>query len=115
MKKVVRLLAILIVLLAASAVPSSAIIPNCDEFCSCETSCDWGCWDRVTSPGVGTNCGDWGVCGDHCGAGRGKVNQASWLVSVQPSATQPDRLPVWATSCTTGTATARPSSSEATH
>jgi hypothetical protein len=65
MKKVVRLLAILIVLLAASAVPSSAIIPICSEFCSCESSCAWGCWDTATSSG--TNCGDWGACSDRCG------------------------------------------------
>ena len=62
MKKAVRLLAILIVLLAASAVPSPAIIPNCDEFCNsefctCESPCDRGCWDKPTSSG--TNCVDW--------------------------------------------------------
>ncbi len=65
MKKVVRLLAMLIVLLAASAVPSPAIIPNCWEFCDCESNCDWGCWDKATSSG--TNCGDWGVCSGLCG------------------------------------------------
>ena len=64
MKKVARLLAILIVLLAASAVPSSAIIPICSEFCSCESSCGWGCWDTATLSG--TNCGDWGSCVDRC-------------------------------------------------
>jgi hypothetical protein len=63
MKKAVRLLAILIVLLAASAVPSPAIIPNCDEycnnpeFCTCDSPCDRGCWDKATSSG--TNCVDW--------------------------------------------------------
>ncbi len=65
MKKVIRLLALLIVLLAASAVPSPAIIPNCSEFCDCESSCAWGCWDKATSSG--TNCGDWGACSDLCG------------------------------------------------
>ena len=65
MKKVVRLLALLIVLLAASAVPSPAIIPNCDEFCDCESSCGWGCWDKAAS--AGTNCGAWGACSDLCG------------------------------------------------
>jgi hypothetical protein len=65
MKTVVRLLALLIVLLAASAVPSPAILPNCSEFCDCESSCDWGCWDKATSSG--TNCGDWGACSDLCG------------------------------------------------
>ena len=68
MKKAVRLLAILIVLLAASAVPSPAIIPNCDEFCNsefftCESPCDNGCWDKATSSG--TNCVDW--CSGHSG------------------------------------------------
>ncbi|HEX4963058.1 MAG TPA: hypothetical protein VF173_19665 [Thermoanaerobaculia bacterium] len=65
MKKVVRLLAILIVLLATRAVPSRAIIPNCWEFCDCESNCDWGCWDRETSSG--TNCGAWGLCSGLCG------------------------------------------------
>ena len=68
MKKAVRLLAILIVLLAASAVPSPAIIPNCDEFCdcsecTCQSLCEWGCWDKPAS--AGTNCGDW--CSALCG------------------------------------------------
>jgi hypothetical protein len=65
MKKVVRLLALLIVLLAASAVPSPAILPNCWEFCDCESSCDQGCWDKATSSG--TNCFDWGACSGLCG------------------------------------------------
>jgi hypothetical protein len=65
MKKVVRLLAILIVLLTASAVPSLAILPICSEYCDCESSCDWGCWDKATASG--TNCGDWGACSDLCG------------------------------------------------
>jgi hypothetical protein len=69
MKKVVRLLAILIVLMAASAVPSPAIIPNCWEFCDCESSCSWGCWDKATSSG--TNCGDWGVCSGLCAVAPG--------------------------------------------
>lgn len=63
MKKVVRLLAILIVLLAASAAPSRAIIPICSEFCDCVEHCDWGCWDTVTRSAM--TCGDWcsGICG----------------------------------------------------
>jgi hypothetical protein len=65
MKKVVRLFALLIVLLAASVVPSSAIIPICSKFCNCESSCGWGCWDEATLSG--TNCGDWGSCVDLCG------------------------------------------------
>jgi len=64
MKKVVRLLAILIVLLAASAVPSPAILPICSEFCNCESDCGWGCWDKATSSG--TSCGDWGACFGLC-------------------------------------------------
>lgn len=58
MNKVVRLLALLIVLLAASAVPSSAIIPNCWEFCDCESNCDWAAGTgpppraRTVAPGV---------------------------------------------------------------
>ncbi|HEY3569876.1 MAG TPA: hypothetical protein VGP73_18220 [Thermoanaerobaculia bacterium] len=70
MKNVARLLLLLIVLLAASAVPSRAIIPNCWEFCPvecpCDLNCSWGCWDINTSSG--TNCGDWsagsGLCGN---------------------------------------------------
>ena len=93
MKKVVRLLAILIVLLAASAVPSSAIIPHCWEFCSCEVGCDWGCWDRDTSSG--TNCGDWGLCSGSgvcsASAASGKVyqSQSAWLESLRNLAGAP--------------------------
>jgi hypothetical protein len=67
MKKAARLFAIVIVLLAASAVPSLAILPICSEYCTCESNCDWGCWDRDSVPEMGTNCGDWGACGDVCG------------------------------------------------
>jgi hypothetical protein len=69
MKKAVRLLALLIVLLAASAVPSRAIIPICSEFCPvecpCDLNCDWGCWDKDTRSG--TNCGDWSANSGLCG------------------------------------------------
>ena len=62
MKKVARLLALLIVLLAASAVPSSAIIPDCAVFCDCVNECDRACWDYVTRGPM--TCADWcGVCG----------------------------------------------------
>lgn len=70
MKKAVHLLALLIVLLAANAAPSRAIIPNCWEFCPeycpCDLSCDRGCWDITTSSG--TNCGDWNAGSGLCGA-----------------------------------------------
>lgn len=68
MKKIVRLLALLIVLLAANAVPSPAIIPNCWEFCDCENYCDWGCWDIAAS--AGTNCRDWCGPSSLCGVAR---------------------------------------------
>jgi hypothetical protein len=61
MKKVVRLLALLIVLLAASAVPSSAILPICSEFCPvecpCDSGCSWGCWEKTTNTPM--SCADW--------------------------------------------------------
>jgi hypothetical protein len=62
MKKVARLLAILIVLLAASAVPSTAIIPICSEFCPVECPCDltctgYGCWESTTNTPM--SCADW--------------------------------------------------------
>ncbi|HTQ80897.1 MAG TPA: hypothetical protein VMM92_12945 [Thermoanaerobaculia bacterium] len=91
MKNIVRLLAILVVLLAANAVPSSAIIPICGEFCDCTSNCDWGCWDTVTRSG--TNCGDWGLCVSTNGCGgnavSGQVQQAAWLVPLT-SATAAD-------------------------
>ncbi|HEY4592991.1 MAG TPA: hypothetical protein VIJ61_11330 [Thermoanaerobaculia bacterium] len=68
MKKVVRLLAILIVLVAASAVPSRAILYLCPDICDCDVGCDRACWDNDTeSP---KTCGDWGgglACYSSCG------------------------------------------------
>jgi len=111
MKQVVRLLAILILLLAARAVPSSAIIPNCDEFCSCETACDWGCWDKAAS--AGTNCGDWGICGAHCGAAAsGTMDQDAWLrtpgtPTVRPALNWTETAPILQTEGTVWPAWAR--------
>src|SRR5262244_2518951 len=85
MKKAVRLLAVLLVLLAASAAPSAAILPICGEFCTCDSNCDWGCWDQATN--TGTNCGDWGACSDHCGASRALA--ALPAVAALPAAAAP--------------------------
>jgi hypothetical protein len=63
MKNIFRLFALLIVMLAATATPSRAIIPDCAVFCTCVTECDWGCWDYDTR-GPKT-CADW--CGGVCG------------------------------------------------
>ena len=66
MKKVVRLLAILIVLVTASAAPSRAILYVCSDICGCDFGCDWVCWDNATeSP---KTCGDWdATCYTSCG------------------------------------------------
>jgi hypothetical protein len=64
-KKTLRLFAILLVLLAVSAAPSPAILEVCSEWCSCEVSCDWACWDYADN--TPKSCGDYGSCSGLCG------------------------------------------------
>ena len=73
MKRVVRLLALLIVLLAARAVPSRAILAICSELCPwacpCDPGCSQGCWESTTNTPM--NCADWSANYDpSCGVSR---------------------------------------------
>jgi len=65
MKKIVRLFALLIVLLAASAIPSRAILFVCEEDCGCQDDCSRACWSNAIE--YPSTCGGIGVCYDLCG------------------------------------------------